>query len=133
MATRREGNRREGGVGSRDNDARQPAVKATARRSQGAMSSLAVKLLGSWNRIAHGHVALSAGCSCGVGVSNLRVQDFEQDILDFLKTRHALAQGPSSIAELLANLARADDLAALPLLTDLGRSLESFEAQHSGR
>ncbi|MFM7570226.1 MAG: hypothetical protein ACKO8O_16210 [Betaproteobacteria bacterium] len=97
------------------------------------MSSLAVKLLGNWNRIAHGHVALSAGCSCGVGVSNLRVQDFEQDILDFLKTRHALAQGPSSIAELLANLARADDLAALPLLTDLGRSLESFEAQHSGR
>jgi len=105
----------------------------TARRHNSSVPVFAMQVLGGWNRIAHGHVALSAGCSCGVGVSNLRVQDFEQDILDFLRSRHPLAVGPGSIAELLATLTRSGNLAAMPLLTDLARSLESFESQHSGR
>lgn len=98
-----------------------------------SISVRAMQLLGNWNRIAHGHVALTAGCSCGVGVSNLRVQDFEQDILDFLRSKHAAAQAAGSIADLLSDIVRSGRRGAEPLLTDLARSLESFEAQHSGR
>jgi len=108
-------------------------VKVTAGKGDRSVPAFAMQLLGSWNRIGYGHVALSAGCSCGVGVSNLRVQDFEQDILDFLRSRHPLAVGPGSIVELLATLTRSGNLAAMPLLTDLARNLESFESQHSGR
>ena len=97
------------------------------------VSVKAMQLLGNWNRIAHGHVALSAGCSCGVGISNLRVQDFEQDILDFLRTRHAAARPAVSIAGLLSDIARSSRRGAEPLLADLARSLESFETSHSGR
>jgi hypothetical protein len=93
----------------------------------------ALRLLGKWNRIARGHVALSAGCSCGVGISNLRVQDFEQDILDFLRGRHGEACSGESIAELLTGIARSGEGGALALLGDLERSLDSFEEQHSGR
>ncbi len=98
-----------------------------------SISLKAMQLLGSWNRIAHAHVALAAGCSCGVGVSNLRVQDFEADILDFLRSRHAAAQAAVSIADLLTDIARGGRRGADSLLADLARSLESFETQHSGR
>lgn len=80
-----------------------------------------------------GHVALSAGCSCGVAVSNLRVQDFEQDILEFLGGRHPVAVTAISIADLLASLVRIPDDQARLVLDDLARSLGSFESQHSGR
>jgi hypothetical protein len=96
-------------------------------------SVLAVQLLGSWNRLANGHVALSAGCSCGVADSQLRVQDFEQDILDFLRGRHPIALRADRIQTLLTDLARHADDRARPVLVDLARSLDSFEAQHSGR
>lgn len=93
----------------------------------------AMRLLGSWRRIAQGHVALSTGCSCGVGVSNLRVQDFEQDILDFLCHRHGETYRKASIADLLTDIARANDARARALLKDLEGSIDSFEQQHSGR
>jgi hypothetical protein len=98
-----------------------------------APAVLALQLLGSWNRLANGHVALSAGCSCGVADSQLRVQDFEQDILDFLRVRHPIALRADSIQTLLTDLARHADDHARPMLADLARSLDSFEAQHSGR
>ena len=96
-------------------------------------SVLALQLLGNWNRLANGHVALSAGCSCGVADSPLRVQDFEQDILDFLRGRHPVALRADSIQALLTHLARNADDRAQPVLADLARSIESFEVQHSGR
>jgi hypothetical protein len=116
-----------------------PALHTAAR---------ALHLLGAWRRIAEGHVALGAGCSCGVA-STLRVQDFEQQILDYLYEKHA-AEAPvagllertgyrpeqaGSIADLLAALARPEG--ALPqadaLLADLERSIGSFDAQHGAR
>jgi hypothetical protein len=93
----------------------------------------AMRLLGSWRRIAQGHVALATGCSCGVGVSNLRVQDFEQDILDFLCGKHGEAFRRQSITDLLTDIAHANDASARPLLKDLEGSIDSFEQQHSGR
>jgi hypothetical protein len=102
-------------------------------RSTGNIAATALRLLGAWRRIAQGHVALSTGCSCGVGVSNLRVQDFEQDILDFLGGRHGDAYRKASITDLLADIARTKDAKASAVLRDLERSIESFEQQHSGR
>jgi hypothetical protein len=92
-----------------------------------------VRLLGAWHRIAQGHVALAVGCSCGVGVSNLRVADFEQDILEFLYGKHGGGWKSESIAELRTRISRAPQAGAPALLADLKGSIESFEQQHSGR
>jgi hypothetical protein len=92
---------------------------------------LALRLLGAWNRIAQGHVALSAGCSCGVASSNVRVQDFEEQILEFLQGRHG--SKAASITELLTGIARSGGEGAMALLSDLERTIDSFEQQHSGR
>lgn len=92
---------------------------------------LALRLLGAWNRIAQGHVALSAGCSCGVASSNIRVQDFEEQILEYLQGRHGNV--PGSIAELLTGIVKSGGPGSMALLSDLERTIDSFEQQHSGR
>ena len=98
-----------------------------------AAAVVALRLLGAWNRIAQGHVALALGCSCGVGVSSVRAADFEQDILDFLCGKHGAAWRSETIGDLLTRIARDNDPAAAPLLADLEGSIQSFEQQHSGR
>jgi hypothetical protein len=102
----------------------------------------ALRLLGKWSSLARGHVALAAGCSCGVGVSNLRVADFEDQILDYLQTRHSassraceLLKESRDLGDLLRALAqrtRRDKVVTL-LLADIERTLASFEEQHGGR
>ena len=84
-----------------------------------------------WNRISGGHVALASGCSCGVAVTNLRVQDFEEQILEYLHGRHGGRW--TGISELLAGIARNAEPAGPAILEDLQRTFESFEQQHSGR
>jgi hypothetical protein len=74
----------------------------------------------------------------------VRLQDFEQQILDFLHARHGAAavagagykEGESgSVVALLRTIAtqREDDRAQLALLADLARSLDSFDELHRGR
>jgi hypothetical protein len=92
---------------------------------------VALQLLGQWNRISGGHVALSAGCSCGVAVPGVRVQDFEEQILDYLHGRHGGRW--KTISELLTGIARGAEPAGPAILQDLQRTLDSFEQQHSGR
>ena len=92
---------------------------------------LAIQLLGHWNRIAGGHVALAAGCSCGVAMPNVRVQDFEEQILEYLHGRHGGSW--KSISDLLTSIARNGESAGPAILQDLQRTFESFEQQHSGR
>jgi hypothetical protein len=92
---------------------------------------LAIQLLGQWNRIAGGHIALASGCSCGVAVPNIRVQDFEEQILDYLHGRHGGKW--KSIGDLLGGIARNAEAAGPAILADLQRTFESFEQQHSGR
>jgi hypothetical protein len=94
----------------------------------------ATRLLGKWTRLAQGHVMFGAGCSCGIGLANLRLADFEPQILDYLKTKHGVA-GFAGVADLLRSIAmkgegRGDPLA---LLADLERSLDSFDELHRGR
>jgi hypothetical protein len=94
----------------------------------------ATRLLGKWTKLAQGHVVFGAGCSCGVGFTNLRLQDFEPQILDYLKTKHGIA-GFAGIADLLRSIATKGEGGGeqLALLADLGRSLDSFEELHRGR
>jgi hypothetical protein len=97
----------------------------------------ALRLLGRWTAIAQGHVALSTGCTCGVASGNLRVQDFEEQILDYLQSKHGPGRiQAASVDALLRTLALPGDLplaAARSLLQDLERTIDSFEQQHSGR
>ena len=94
--------------------AKQPAVTA-------------ISLLGKWQRVSAGHVVFAAGCSCGAAATSVRVQDYEQDILAFLRKKHGVQA--ASIAELLRGVARSG---ARAVLEDLERSLESFESAHRG-
>jgi len=99
--------------------AKQPAVEA-------------IRLLGVWQRVSGGHVVFAAGCSCGAAATSVRVQDYEQDILAFLRGRHNVQA--RSVTELLTSMGRerGSDAKALPLLADLERSIESFESAHRG-
>ncbi|MDB5406928.1 MAG: hypothetical protein JWL84_1840, partial [Rhodospirillales bacterium] len=120
---------------------------ATSRPAE-PPSRLASILLDRWSHLAQGHIATGGGCSCGGGFGHLRMQDFEQDILDYLHGKYAGAEDvlrllrdkagyrtaqSGSLQDLLRALA--DPAAAAPaeassLLADLARSLESFEGAH---
>ena len=111
-------------------------MQMTRRRSRApapTASVVALRLLGAWRRIAQGHVALALGCSCGVGVSNLRAADFEQDIVEFLCGKHGDTWRRESISDLLTDIAKSGDRQAMGVLADLEGSIQSFEQQHSGR
>ena len=105
-------------------------MKSKARRPV-PPAVLAIQLLGQWNRIAGGHISLASGCSCGVAVPNIRVQDFEEQILDYLHGRHGGSW--KSIGDLLSGIARNAEPAGAAIVQDLQRTFESFEQQHSGR
>jgi hypothetical protein len=97
--------------------AKQPAVEA-------------IRLLGKWQRVSTGHVAFGTGCSCGAAAINVRVQDYEQDILAFLRSKHHFKAG--SITELLKRVGHVGGKPDLALMADLERSLDSFESMHRG-
>ena len=92
----------------------------------------ALRLLGRWTKLAQGHVLLGSGCSCGVGPGSMPVADFEQDIVGFLRTRHAGIPGESGLTELLRGIAsgRHGTESAGAVLNDLEQSLDSFEQVH---
>lgn len=95
----------------------------------------ATRLLGKWTKLAQGHVMFGSGCSCGVGFGNLRLQDFEPQILEYLRGKHG-DSGHRAITELLRAIATQDSgkksSARLALLSDLERSLDSFDELHRG-
>jgi hypothetical protein len=113
----------------------------------------AAQLLGKWTSLAQGHVLMGGNCSCGVGAGSLRIDEFEQQILDYLESklaasgnavvRQALHEragyepGKSgSLSALLRSIAKdiAEEESAqwLSLLDDLNRTLQSFEEAHRG-
>jgi hypothetical protein len=93
----------------------------------------ATRLLGRWTKLAQGHVMFGSGCSCGVGFGNLRLQDFEPQILDYLRAKHG-DTGHTAITELLRAIATQDSgKESSALLADLARSLDSFDELHRGR
>jgi hypothetical protein len=96
----------------------------------------ATRRLGKWTKLAQGHVMFGAGCSCGVGFANLRLADFEPQILDYLKAKHGVG-GFAGVPELLRSIVKQSegeqDGEQLALLGDLERSLDSFDELHHGR
>ena len=55
----------------------QPAVNAVPAVE-------ARRLLDLWANLSRQHVSMAAGCACGAGGVTLRLEDFEQDIADYL-------------------------------------------------
>lgn len=107
----------------------------SSRAKRGVSAAVeATRLLGKWTRLAQGHVVFGAGCSCGLGFANVRLADFEPQILDYLRTRHEVG-GFSAVSDLLRSIAREGGAkkGRLALLADLSRSLDSFEELHRGR
>jgi hypothetical protein len=89
----------------------------------------ATTLLGRWTRLAQGHLPLGVGCSCGAPAVNIRVADLERDVLDYLYSKHPRAPKAASLPELLRQFAQGG-VEPFTLLTDLERSLDSFENLH---
>lgn len=63
------------------------------------LAQRAEQLLDLWSSLAMQHVALGAGCGCGMGGISLRLDDFELDIVDYLID----AGVRSSVAEVVAH------------------------------
>lgn len=114
-------------------------------------AATARELADIWERLSGQHVALGAGCACGIGGVTLQLQDFEQDIVDFLLAQAERGKrgdiiawlrqfavdgnnGLWSVAGLLGALTDArhstpDEIAAF-LLEKLGKTLRSFARLH---
>ena len=114
----------------------------------------AQRLLETWDRLGRAHMMIGAGCSCGIGGVVVALEDFEQDIADYLQAEAErlerrdvltyLAEQARegelwSISRLLIGLAQptgsgsreAD--AGCFLLERLARTLNSFEQLHGSR
>lgn len=110
----------------------------------------AMQLLGKWTRVAQGHISMGMGCACAGGMEGVPASDLEINILDYLYQKY----GPSSpVAKLMREHAgyqeftsgRLTDLLkavatkpliqelARQLMSDLAKTIESFEAMHAGR
>jgi len=116
-------------------------------------ASDAQELLDIWQRLSSQHVALATGCACGIGGVTLRLQDFEQDIADYLLAQAERGQRADIVAflrchgfdeaavvwrldALLAALIEAPGSAAADpgiadfILSRLGKTLRSFAKLH---
>lgn len=108
-------------------------------------------LLEIWDRLSRQHVALATGCACGIGGVTLQLQDFEQDIADFVLgqaerggradvvdflQRRGRDGRQWSVGGLLAALGSDEDDAPVDagvagfILARLGRTLRSFAKLH---
>lgn len=122
-------------------------ARPAKRNTSNSVQLRALQLLGRWTRLAQGHVVLGTNCTCGVGIDSIPVADFEQDILNYLRSRHAgsspeidavfagaagSGSSPVNLGELLRAIASAHPGAERlrPVLRDLEQSIESFERTH---
>jgi hypothetical protein len=145
-----------GAKAARDKSEARAAPGKGARKSTSAPSVAieSMRLLGKWTLLAQRHVSADMGCSCCSGIGgNMRVQDFEQQILDYLHDKYDAAgnqhvvsllarhaafrrEEAGSIADMLRSLATrgvdetgdpAQAADTLVMLGDLGNSIDSFE------
>ena len=114
-----------------------------------AISIRAIQLLGAWYRVAQGHLPLNGfACSCSLGIGEITIQDFEQDVLDYLFEKHGNVgelkncfenirpekYNTGALAALLRSLSVdfADATNAGQLLDDLEKTIGSFSEAHRG-
>jgi hypothetical protein len=70
---------------------------------QAAGSSVAVyarRLSRIWKQLQRSHVPVAIGCSCGAGFNHVKMQDLEQDVLDYLFDKYSRAGVPSLVRAL---------------------------------
>ncbi len=120
-------------------------------RSFAESAEQAHRLLETWQRLGRAHMMVGGACSCGIGGVVVALEDFEQDIVDYLQAeaeRHerqdvlaymgheARNADLWSIDKLLSSLARPaassfyEAGGSTFLLDRLGRTLQSFEKLH---
>ena len=131
--------------------ARSRKVRPVAQATAATLTVQALQLLGRWQRVSTGHIALAAGCACGYGAA-VDLREIDELILDFLHNRfihappvtaflrtHAYAaQGHDATRGSLTLLLRAlagrsavlAPLYAGQLLQALDGSITSIEEQH---
>jgi len=112
-----------------------------------AISIRAIQLLGAWYRVAQGHLPLNGfACSCSLGIGGITVQDFEQDVLDYLFEKHGNVDelkvcfknissekcNTGALAALLRSLSVdiPQAINAEQLLDDLEKTIGSFSAAY---
>jgi hypothetical protein len=109
------------------------------------------RLLETWQRLGRAHMMVGGACSCGIGGVLVALEDFEQDIADYLQAEAERLERQDvltymgqeardgelwSIASLLTSLAQPAASAFYEaggstfLLERLGRTLQSFEKLH---
>jgi hypothetical protein len=120
-------------------------------RSFAESAEEARRLLETWQRLGRAHMMVGGACSCGVGGVLVALEDFEQDIADYLQGE-AERLGRQDVLSYMEQQARQDELwnisklltsLAQPaasafyevggctfLLERLGRTLQSFENLH---
>jgi hypothetical protein len=112
------------------------------------------RLMDTWDRLGRAHMMIAAGCSCGIGGVVVALEDFEQDIADYLQAEaerlerhdvlmllgeHAREGELWSISKLLGGLAHpprsgfCEPRSSTFLLERLARTLDSFEKLHGSR
>ena len=115
------------------------------------LNAQAERLLELWDRLGRTHMMAGGGCACGVGGVVVALEDFEQDIADYIDAeaerldradvRTILQENGRngeawSIPNLLSHLSRPEASAApevaIFVLERLGRTLQSFEKLHGG-
>ena len=90
-------------------------------------SAVALELLEVWQRVSSRHVSLGTSCACGAGGVTLQLQDFEEDIIDYLLIQAERSKRPDVTAYLRQNAFAADGGRAGVglLLTNLGATADS--------
>ncbi|SEI85127.1 hypothetical protein SAMN04244572_03258 [Azotobacter beijerinckii] len=122
-------------------------------RPSGDPALEARQLLDMWQSLSLQHVSMGGSCACGMGGVTLQLQDFEQDILDYLSVQAERAKRSDVSSYLSANAVDPEsgrwDLSALLnvlgneervaevspdisrfLLERLGKTLRSFARLH---
>lgn len=127
-------------------------MTGTHDQPQTEIETAAHLLLETWEHLGSSHRTIGGGCSCGTGGIVLRLADFEQDIVDYLRNEgeryqrrdvlalleHAARDGARwSVAKLLTSLANPAasiaPTAAKFVMERLTRTVLSFEMLHGGR
>jgi hypothetical protein len=120
-------------------------------RSFAESAGEARRLLETWQRLGRAHMMIGGACSCGIGGVLVALEDFEQDIADYLQAEAERLDRQDvltyigqeardgelwSVTKLLTSLAQPaacvfyEAGGSTFLLDRLGRTLQSFEKLH---
>jgi len=112
-------------------------------------STYATQLYGKWTRISRLHIGLGQGCICNMNSVTLQVNDFEQDITEYIINKHShnehfnkwmdkhinVSQSTNgTVLEILKQIVISplEKRLAQELLEDIDRTISSFEKLHGG-